>query len=114
METDGDAFVATSWGKSWGHNSHLVRGLGVPDVYNAQRTGMSKTPTAAPPEDHWSRSFIPIEVTQACGNLSRWHWEENELWGHSDLDLNLGSAAYQLCDPSTFLNPSELQFQNVI
>lgn len=85
----------------------------MPNVYNAQRTGMSKTPTAAPPEDHWSRSFIPTEVTPACGNLSRWHWEENELWGHSDLDLNLGSAAYQLCGPSKFLNPSELQFQNV-
>lgn len=36
--------------------------------------------------------------------MGRW------LWGHFDLGLNLGSAAYPLCDPSKFLNLFELQF----
>lgn len=40
-------------------------------------------------------------------------WEEDGLWGHIDLGLNLGFAAYRQCDPSKFLNLSELQFPNV-
>lgn len=36
----------------------------MPDVHNAQITGMSKMPRTTLSEDHWSRSFIPTELTQ--------------------------------------------------
>lgn len=47
-----------------GHNSHVVSGLGTPNVYSAQRTGASKMSPAVLPEDHWSGSFMPTELTQ--------------------------------------------------
>lgn len=84
----------------------------MPNVHTAEEWHVQDA-KAAPPEDHWSRSFIPTELTQACGNLSRWHWEEDGFCSHTDLGLNLGSAPYQLRDPSKFLNLSELQFPNV-
>lgn len=83
----------------------------MPNVYNTWRTGLFTTLTAAP-RGPQPRSFIPTEQTQACGRLSRvavGRW----LWGHSGLGLNLGSAAYLLCDPSKFLNLFELQFPKI-